>query len=499
MKEQSTLSQSKARCSYQPFGSAIAAWKSRRREVVMAGPAGTGKSRALLEKLHFCADKYPGMRAIIVRKTRESLTQTAMVTYENKVLPQGWLGNLIHFRTSEQEYRYPNGSIIAIGGMDKSTKIMSAEYDMAYVQEGTELFEDDWEALTTRLRNGVMPYQQLIADCNPGPPTHWLKRRCDRGATLMLESRHEDNPSVTPEYLATLDALTGVRYLRLRLGKWAAAEGMVYDDWDRSIHLVSKQKLIQWGVFQDESEKLNRNVIKRVLAGVDWGYTNPGVIQVYGVDGDERLYLLREVYQTGKVIDWWVEQAKQLQQEYDIEQFICDPAEPSYISQFNGNGLTSIGAVNDIAPGISELQSRLKLAGDGRPRFYVYEYSLKERDEKREAVHETYCFEQEVDAYAWPVSKNGQSIKEVPVKVNDHSCDVARYIAMRLNRSVYRLPMSDDDYSTSMNTVPAISKDQPFPITQPIMNDSVPVQVVSPVAKPVDAFSWADRKWGENW
>ena len=44
---------------------------------------------------------------------------------------------------------------------------MSTECDMISRQEATELELADWLALTTRLRNGVMPYQQLIADCNP--------------------------------------------------------------------------------------------------------------------------------------------------------------------------------------------------------------------------------------------------------------------------------------------------------------------------------------------
>jgi len=81
-----------------------------------------------------------------------------------------------------------------MAGMDKATKIMSSEFDMIYVGEATELTENDWEMLATRLRNGVMPYQQLIADCNPEAPTHWLKVRVDTGKTTGLDSRHEDNP-----------------------------------------------------------------------------------------------------------------------------------------------------------------------------------------------------------------------------------------------------------------------------------------------------------------
>src|SRR5262249_27220491 len=105
-----------------------------------------------------------------------------------------------------------------------------------------------WEKVTTRLRNGVMPYQQLIADTNPDRPTHWLKQRCDAGRTLLLESRHEDNPvlwdmkakawtRIGTDYLAKLGALTGPRKLRLRDGRWVQAEGVVYEGWDPASYL----------------------------------------------------------------------------------------------------------------------------------------------------------------------------------------------------------------------------------------------------------------------
>jgi hypothetical protein len=419
---------------YQAIGAALAGWRSGRREVLLCGPAGTGKSRGIIQKLHFCAQKYPGVRILICRKTRHSISQTAIVTYEKKVLPDGWLDKYVHFNTTEQQYEYVNGSVIAVGGLDKPSKIMSSEWDMIYPQEAIELLEEDWEALTTRLRNGVMPYQQLIGDTNPGPPTHWLKRRCDRGVTKLLDSKHEDNPSVTKAYLETLDALTGVRYRRLRLGQWAAAEGMVYEHWDRAIHIASKAQLIKWGLMHDDGV-LNRWAIRGVMASVDWGWTNPGVIQLWLLDSDGRMYLYREIYRTGRTIDWWIAQAQALMQEFagvglPIEAFVCDPAEPAYISQFQGAGIPAIKAKNDISPGVSLMQARLKVAGDGRPRMYIYEYSLQERDESRDEKHAPVCFEQEIDGYVWPQAKDGQPVKEVPVKVNDHAMDASRYATM---------------------------------------------------------------------
>lgn len=431
------LSRPLERAPYQPFGAALTMWRSRRREVLLAGAANTGKSRACLEKMHYCADKYPNARLLMVRKTRKSLTQTAMVTYEQKVLPQGWLerkgnGGLIRFDTTDQQYEYPNGSVIAVGGMDDAQKIMSSEWDMIYVQEAIELAENDWEALTTRLRNHKMPYQQLIADCNPGPPTHWLKLRADRGAVLMLDSLHEDNPACSPEDIAVLEALTGVRYLRLRRGIWAAAEGLVYDEWNPQKHVLSLSQMVERGIFKADGS-LNREMVRRVVASQDWGWTNPGVIHVYALDGDERMYLIHEVYQTQRDIDWWILQAQDLKKRYGIEQFVCDPAEPAFIEQYNKHRLGAVAAPNAIAPGISLLQARMKMAGDGRARFYVYERALEIRDESRANNYQPTSFLSEVLEYVWPKARDGQPVKEVPVKVNDHGCDCARYMALFLS------------------------------------------------------------------
>lgn len=214
---------------------------------MLSGPAGTGKSRACLEKLHFCAMKYARMRGLVIRKTRESLSEAALVTFEEKVLPAGSSIAEGPRRNYRQVYHYPNGSEIVFGGLDKPGKIMSTEYDMIYVQEATELDLADWLALTTRLRNGVMPYQQVIADCNPDAPTHWLWLRGQRGVLSLLHSRHEDNPTLwrTGEwteaglvYLARLDQLgvlnpetgerEGAEYQRLRHGQWVQATGQIY-------------------------------------------------------------------------------------------------------------------------------------------------------------------------------------------------------------------------------------------------------------------------------
>lgn len=448
MSQPATLDQRpRERAPFRPYGGALKLWRSGHPETLLCGPADTGKSRVWLEKLHFCADKYPGARLLIVRKTRKSLGQSGMVTYEQKVLPRGWLGKLIHFNTTDQQYEYPNGSIIAVAGMDDPEKAQSSEWDIIYCQEATELSEHAWELLSKCVRNGVMPYQQLGGDCNPGPPTHWLKARCDSGKTHMIHSRHEDNPSITPDRLARLRALTGVRKLRLYEGKWAAAEGLVYGEWEPSRHLVSKQQLIDWRILLDNGQP-NRYTC-RFIAGVDWGFTNPGVIGVWAVDHDGRMYLLCELYRTQETDDWWVEQALRLQAIYSIEAFACDPSQPGYIRKFQNAGLNAIKAENDITLGMSTMRARLKGAGDGRPRLYIYEDSLELRDERLADAHKPVCFENEINEHVWAKDKDGQLKKETPVDESNHSLDAARYACMYMGAE-YDLDTLDESLALSI-------------------------------------------------
>jgi len=401
------------RIRYTPYGAAREAFERRDRELLLSGPAGTGKSFACLFKVHIMLSKYPGARGLLVRKTLESLKTSGLVTYTQKILHP--LADISFFGGNAQEpphYRYPNGSKLMLGGMDKPKKVMSTEYDVIYVQEATELTEEDWESLTTRLRNGVMPYQQLIADCNPDAPTHWLKQRCDREQTRMLHSRHEDNPTVSEEYLDALRALTGVRRTRLYEGIWGSAEGQVYEEWNPRLHIIERDAVPP---------------ARRMFAAVDWGFTNPGVIGLFAEDGDGRLYLMYEYYMTHRTIDWWITAAKGLAERFRIERFVCDPSEPAYITQFVGAGLPATPANNAIAPGINAVQLRLKIALDGKPRLFLVRDALVGRDEDLVEKREPWSTAQEFDSYVWPKDAAGRAKKEKPVDAYNHGLDMLRY------------------------------------------------------------------------
>lgn len=428
---------------YRPRGAAKDVLHCRDREVLMAGPAGTGKSRACLEKLHLLALANPGMRGLIVRKTLRSLGGTALDTWRKAVVNEALTTGLVRFHGGSSEmpaqYIYANGSVIVVGGLDtvgdQPPKIMSAEYDVIYVQEATELSESDWEALTTRLRNWRITFQQLIADCNPGPPTHWLHLRAMAGKVTMLHSRHTDNPRLYTDtgeladeaakaYMAALHNLTGVRRLRLLDGIWAAAEGLVYDEFNPAIHLVDPFPIPDdWPRYWS----------------IDFGYTNPASIGFYARDSDGRLYLYREMYKTQTMVeDHAANILKMVAPESKwIEPhptaIICDHDAEGRATLERHLGLATTAADKTVTDGIQAVQARLRPAGDGKPRLFLFRDALVERDAQRADAKRPTCMLEEFPAYVWAV-KPGGVLKEEPRKEDDHAMDQLRYVVAHLDR-----------------------------------------------------------------
>lgn len=372
-------------------------------ELLIAGPAGTGKTYGCLWRMHLAALKYPGMRGIMLRKTQEDLTASALVTYQSRVIGSGSYG-VRPFGGSKLKpagFQYRNGSELLIGGLDKPEKVMSREYDLVYVNEATETTEADWESLTTRTRWGVMPYQQVYADCNPQGPGHWLYKRVHSGKTTMLTSVHEDNPDLFDgigwtergrAYLATLDNLTGFRRDRLRLGLWTAAEGVVYPGFHRATH-VRAVDCTGWAT----------------ILALDVGTRNPTALLTIRHAGD-RIHVEREMYQRGMSSDAITDASLSAFVSARPEYLVIDPSAAGLIGSLTERHIPVRKGVNDVRTGIGRVTSAL-------PDLTVDPSCVNLIDE--------------FESYRYPDGARAES--DTPIKANDHALDALRYAVMELN------------------------------------------------------------------
>ena len=220
------------------------------RELLIVGPAGTGKTYPILAVLHCLARDYP-LRILFLRATRVSLTESVLVTYEQEILPADGCESIASGagRSHRHSYLYPNGSEIVVAGLDRhATRVLSTAWDIVFANEAIELQQDVWETVGTRLsRPGRDPrFGWLLGDTNPSHPDHWLKKRIDGGGINHWETTHEANPLLHDGrdwtshghlYLAALDRLTGPRRKRLRDGIWAQGEGIWFDTFDPDVHV----------------------------------------------------------------------------------------------------------------------------------------------------------------------------------------------------------------------------------------------------------------------
>ncbi len=392
-------------------------------EVIIAGAAETGKTVAALYKLNRLAWTYPGSQWAIIRKVRHDMDGSVLQTFRDRILGEN-SPVTIYGGNRPEWFDYPNGARIWVGGIDRPSGALSSERDGMYVNQSEELDLDDWETLTTRTtgRAGHVVingrnWSQVFGDCNPGAPGHWIKHRA---SLALLESRHEDNPSLYDDAgaltergkvtMSVLDALTGVRKERLRYGRWAQTEGAIYEDYSAAIHLIDRFDIPgTWRRF-------------RVI---DFGLVNPFVCQWWAIDGDGRMYRYREIYMTGRTVSTHAEQIVLLSANEQIEQTICDhDAEDR--QTLEENGIPNIAANKAVLIGIGKVQDRLKLQINKQPRIFFLRDSLVETDQTLADKRKPICTEQEIETYVW----KSKATKDEPVKESDHGMDATRYAVM---------------------------------------------------------------------
>jgi phage terminase large subunit len=176
-------------------------------------------------------------------------------------------------------------------------------------------------------------------------------------------------------------------------GIWATSEGAVYDMFDASIHVKVRDEIefVQWGL------------------AMDAGYTHPAVILLIGIDDDGRWHIAREFYERGKLQEDVVRVAKDWFMEKGCEMIAVDEAAAGLIADLRNNGIPAQGGKGKVFGGITSVQDRLKVQGDGLPRLSVDPSCINTINE--------------FESYVWKPEK------DEPVKENDHAMDAIRYFS----------------------------------------------------------------------
>lgn len=397
--------------------------------LLFEGVAGSSKTYTDCCLTLMRAEKYPRSRHLWLRKTRKSMTDSVLKTFENDILPPGSPIMSGPSRAHRDRYTLPNGSEIALGGMDRPDKFLSSEWDTITYFEAIEGTEEEFVSLLRCFRGGRMGYYQLTFETNPGPSGHVLNQWGLSGKATRIATTHKDNPAYWDEAAQdfteagrhyrdnVLAQMTGHRRLWYLDGKWANAEGLVYDTFSKATHVIKPFDIPpEWTRYRC----------------IDFGYTNPFVCGWWAVDPDGRAYLYREIYRTKRIVE---DHAKQILALSGNEKYAATIADHDAEDRATlaRHGVHTIAAKKGIQTGIQAVTNRLRVQGDGKPRLFVFEDCVVDIDEELRARKHPIGLVEEMDAYAWPKGRDGKPEKEEPVKMYDHSADQARYLCAHLD------------------------------------------------------------------
>jgi len=387
--------------------------------ILLTGSAGGGKSRVAAEKIHAFCKKYPGAMAVMMRKSRQSMTNSTVLFFDKAIV--GNDPNVRHY-PSKLRFEYANGSILAYGGMSddqQREQIRSigqdGGIDICWMEEANRFTEDDYNEVLGRMRGTAAGWRQIILSTNPDSPSHWIKRRLmDGGAGKVYYSRAKDNTYNPADYLSTLNKLTGVLGDRLNLGKWIQAEGAVYDNFRDELHVIDSFPIpSDW----------------RRIRAVDFGYTNPFVCLWIAMDRDDRMYVYREIYQTKTLVEDHARHIKLFGESVQVTVADHDAEDRATLHKY---GIPTIPADKAVSMGVQSVTNRLQVAGDGKPRLFVFRDALVNLDTSLpDGV--PHGLIDEFTSYSWPKGIDGRQVKEEPIKSGDHAVDALRYAVMFLD------------------------------------------------------------------
>lgn len=363
-------------------------FNDKHKEILLCGGMGSGKSLVLCLKLIQQAS-IPGNVCLLIRKFLTTLKKSTLrMLLESEGDREALLppGSYEHNKQDRTIQIYGGGTILYTGA-DDPLSIRSINCGDVFIDEVTELDEEEYTELLLRLRVNVGSLT-LYAVTNPSGKNHFLYKRfvIDKNPVRKIIYANSLENIFLPESARNvLSDLKGDAYDKFVDGQWSNKEKIIYPNFNQ--------------------EKVVKNIegIEYVnyILGVDYGYTHPTGILLCGLDKENRMYIISE----------WREQKKLqrdiMKQIISYKDFnptiLVDPSAAGLIAECQSQGLNALKANNDVNLGIERIKSKFEDGG----------IIISKECDKLISEIENYSY--------------GEDWK--PIKINDDLVDPLRYIA----------------------------------------------------------------------
>ena len=174
-----------------------------------------------------------------------------------------WTPDLVGEISSDNTVKIFGKKVYALGADNKKhvSRIQGATFEYVYGDEITTWSEDVFQMLKSRLR---CDHSRFDGTCNPDSPQHWFKRFLDSDADIYQQEYVIDDGKLPANTVAEMkkEYAGTVYYDRFILGKWVAADGIIYQSFADSI--ASGDNRFLW-VPKQEIKFMKINI------GVDFG------------------------------------------------------------------------------------------------------------------------------------------------------------------------------------------------------------------------------------
>lgn len=205
------------------------------RYLILYGGAGSGKSVFAAQKWIFRLLNEKGLKILVIRKVAKTLRHSVFALFRSIIAEWG-LMDLFKINKSDMEIYCLNGSSVVFAGLDDAEKLKSVHgINSIWIEEASEITEDDFKQVDLRLRGLTKYYKQIILTFNPVSITHWLKTYffdTPKENCTKLKTTYKDNRFIDEEYVKVIEELKDTDpyyYTVYGLGEWGIIGKTVYN------------------------------------------------------------------------------------------------------------------------------------------------------------------------------------------------------------------------------------------------------------------------------